>query len=147
MSEPRVELMPLIDVVFLLLAFFVFALVLSARLEVTDVELPGASAGDAPGPGEYIVLQLDAQGRLQLSGEPLAWESIGNAVENERARRPEATLLVAPDVGSSSGDLFRLVDALTEAGVRNLRFLRQPSQGAPAPPADGAATEPGPGGS
>ena len=46
--EPRLELTPLIDVVFLLLTFFVFAMVLSARLEVTDVRLPARARASRP---------------------------------------------------------------------------------------------------
>jgi biopolymer transport protein ExbD len=149
MDEPRLELMPLIDVVFLLLTFFVFAMVLSARLEVTQIQLPRATSGaESPEVRRYVVLGLNAKGELQLDGAPLAWENAGEALaaaleggEGEEA----ASLLVAPDARAPSGDLFRLVDMLQAMEITDLRFLREPSDsgsGAGASPAGDA--EPGP---
>ncbi|MEO1129054.1 MAG: biopolymer transporter ExbD [Planctomycetota bacterium] len=125
--EPRIELMPLIDVVFLLLTFFIFALVLSARLEVTDIQLPSTSAGEAPQGGEYMVLELRPGGDLMLSRKAVEWDSLVASIEAERVSRPDAVLLIAPDIGSSSGDLFKLVDTLSQGGIRDLRFLRAPA--------------------
>lgn len=131
LPEPRLEMMPLIDVVFLLLTFFVFAMVLSARLEVTQIELPTVATGaESPEVARYVVLGLDEAGQLTLDGEPLEWadagEAITGAIGGGEGSEP-AQLLVAPDKRAPSGDLFRLVDLLQGLEIRDLKFLREPA--------------------
>ena len=126
MPEPRLEMMPLIDVVFLLLTFFVFAMVLTARLDVTEIELPRATTGTSPDVMEYVVLGLHEDGTLTLDGRALAWEEAPTALV-DAASRESVQLLVAPDARGMSGDLFRLMDLLQELEIRNLRFLRLPA--------------------
>lgn len=141
MDEPRLEMMPLIDVVFLLLTFFIFAIVLSTRFEVTDVRLPVVEAGGEPETARYVVLGLREDGSLVIDGEVAAWEAVVASLKEAMEGEPPARLLVAPDERAVNGDLFRLMDLLSEAQFRDLQFLRRPSDaggGAGNPPAPGS---------
>lgn len=131
------EMTPLMDVVFLLLTFFIFALVLTARLEVSQIELPVAASGTNPDVAKYVVLGLKQDGSLTLDGAPLAWDKAAETIKQTLASEDSAKLLVAPDARGKNADLFRLMDLLQGAEIRDLQFLRSPEE------AEGTGSEPG----
>jgi biopolymer transport protein ExbD len=124
----------MIDCVFLLLTFFFFALALTQRLNVTEVELPVVAAGSDAEPGEYVVLELAEDGSVILEGQPAPWESLAETLTTRLGAAPNTTLLIATDRATPVSEVFRLMDLLSAAEIRNLRFLREPAEGSdPAP--------------
>lgn len=125
--ELRLDMMPLIDVVFLLLTFFVFAMVVMVHLDVSEIRLPTGRAGEAPlERAPAITVALESSGELSLNGEP-----IERAVLLERLRAmmdesPDGQVFIAADESSETGALFGLMDTLKDAGITDLRFLRKP---------------------
>lgn len=132
--EARLELTPLLDVMFLLLTFFIFAFVIMVRLDITDITLPTASLGQPAERGPTITLTLDADGNMTINARPTSPETLAEDLAAVFELRPEAQLLIATDVDSRSGDLFELIDALKAAGHTDLRFLRQPTGNSPPAP-------------
>jgi len=126
MPEPRLELLPLLDVVFLLLTFFIFALVLTARLEVTDIRLPLVAKGGEAKPGPVILLGLKADGTITLDGQDVDVADLLSKLRAAQEDKPGAALYIAPDREARNAQLFALMDALAEGGIRDLRFLREP---------------------
>ena len=105
-SEPpfRVELTPLIDVVFLLLTFFIYAMVLMDRIELVPLELKPLEAGAvvtdaAPPPAR--TLSLDSSGGMFLHREPIALEAVVPTLQATLEEDPETVLYlaVADEVG------------------------------------------------
>jgi biopolymer transport protein ExbD len=105
-SEPafRVELTPLIDVVFLLLTFFIYAMVLMDRVELVPLELKPLEAGmvvtdAAPPPAR--TLSLDGSGGMFLDREPIALEAVVPTLQATLEEDPETVLYlaVADEVG------------------------------------------------
>ena len=124
----------MIDCVFLLLTFFFFALALTQRLNVTEVELPVVSAGQEAEPGTYAVLEVSPDESLSLDGSPIAWDALAASLQARLAEDAKTTLLIATDRDTPVSVVFRLMDLLSAAEIRNLRFLREPAD-APAGPA------------
>lgn len=69
--SPRVELMPLIDVIFLLLTFFIYSLVTMVRAEILPVQLQTLTTGQAAEPTAIVAVTIDAQGGLYLNRQPI----------------------------------------------------------------------------
>ncbi len=132
LPAPQLDLTPMIDCVFLLLTFFFFALALTQRLDVTQVDLPVVGAAKEAEPGSYLVLEVAPDGALTLDGQSQAWESLSATLAGKLSAAPKSTLLIATDKATPVSEVFKLMDLLTAADIRNLQFLRQPSD-APAP--------------
>lgn len=133
---------PLIDVVFLLLTFFIFALVLMVRADVLDVKLPEIGAGEAP-EGELITIALDQDGQVLLEGRPTELAALGERVRALRSEKPEARLVIAVDREGRSGELIKLADTLAAEGLGEFSIIgTRPAEGAPGTPG-GAEAESG----
>lgn len=65
----RIEMTPLMDVVFLLLVFFIYAVARMTTVSAVSVSLPGAAAGEKP--GRHRVVTLNRSGDLWLDDEPV----------------------------------------------------------------------------
>ncbi len=122
-DEVRVEMTPLIDVVFLLLTFFVFAMVLMIRAEVLRVELPRFSNAQDASRARSMVLVLTSEGGLELDGEVVAAAGLGEAVRMKRLENPDLPLLVAADESGSRKDLLALFDLLSQEGIGEFSFV------------------------
>lgn len=114
---------PLIDVVFLLLTFFVFAMVLMIRAEVLRVELPRFSNAQDASRARSMVLVLTSEGGLELDGEVVAAADLGEAVRTKRSANPDLPLLVAADESGSRKDLLALFDLLSQEGIGEFSFV------------------------
>jgi len=128
-----IDLTPMIDVVFLLIVFFMttaqFANMSKERLELPVQE--GESAG-APEPA--IVVNLRADGQLVVSGETITLERLLRRVAADIAKAgsaEELDLLVRADKGASAAILNDLADGLAQRGVASWRLATErPAGGA-----------------
>ena len=95
LTEPRLEMTPLLDVVFLLLTFFAFAMLVMVRADVVDVDLPviDPSGTTASGPAP-IVVSLTDDDRTAVNGEFLDNEAVPEAVTKAVAEQPEAPVVL-----------------------------------------------------
>lgn len=142
--EPRLELTPLIDVVFLLLTFFIFSMVLMVRADVLDIALPELTAGESADDRTRIVVGVTSDGSVRLDGEPTEPGTLAARIAELRAANPDAALVIAADQESRSGALLEVLDTLAAAGLTEFSIIGTPAEtppGAAAPDPAGPATD------
>jgi biopolymer transport protein ExbD len=129
-----IDLTPMIDVVFLLIVFFMttaqFASMSKERLELPEQEGEAASAPDAG-----TVVNLRASGELVVSGDTLTLEALLRRVAADIAKAgsaEELDLLIRADRGASAAHLNDLAEGLAARGVTRWRLATErPPGGAP----------------
>jgi len=130
-NDPRKEeerILPLTNVVFLLLIFFMLAGRLAAS-DPFDVAPPHSLSEGSPESEELLVL-IGADGRLALDGEPIEAGALEAAVAgrlagSEGARRQ---VRVKADGGAEATQVVAVMERLREAGVERLELLAVPAQ-------------------
>lgn len=120
------EMTPLIDVVFLLLTFFIFALVVLVRVDVLDVDLPTLGAGDRARDADAVTIALDRDGSLFVNAQPVRADELADRVRAAQADHPQAALLVAVDSAGERAELLGLIDLLATEGLGEFAILSRP---------------------
>ncbi|MCC5859267.1 MAG: biopolymer transporter ExbD [Ectothiorhodospiraceae bacterium] len=118
-----VSLTPLIDVVFILLVFFMLATsFLDWRSIVVDV--PADGGGEAGEP-TAIVVRIGADGALELDGAFVRdTAALEQAVRAELAREPGRLLIVRPDDSVRLQRITQVVERVQAAGAMRMRLDR-----------------------
>lgn len=128
MPEVRLEMTPLIDVMFLLVTYFVYALVLMVRADVIDLSLPSLGSGH-PATGTAITIAIDSSGTIVLDGEPVLIDALAERVRSRQAESPNATLLLAFDTQGRMGTGLEVIDTLMGAGITQFSMVGKPGEG------------------
>ena len=110
----------LMDVMFLVLVFFVYSIFDMAVHRGLKVDLPAASG--VLEKGERIVVTIDAQDAFQLNGRPLPQDDLVAEVKRLVAVRKETPVLISGDRKASLGVGIELLARLKAAGVEKASF-------------------------
>ncbi len=119
-KKARVEMLPLIDVVFLLLVFFIYAMLSMVVHHGLKVDLPSAGSVSLE-KEDYIAITIDADNRLFLNEEPT--EAAGLAARVLALRGSEAKpVFINGDRKADLGLAIELLDDLKKAGIEEVSF-------------------------
>jgi biopolymer transport protein ExbD len=117
----RVSLTPLIDVVFILLVFFMLA---SSLLQWRSIDLDASTkTAAAPAKGKSIIVDVRTDG-IRIGGETIALDALTRRMAAKIAGTPDQRVLVRPAGGVLLQDAVIVLDRLTAAGVANISLIR-----------------------
>jgi biopolymer transport protein ExbD len=123
-TRPRrrlVSLTPLIDVVFILLVFFMLASSL-VRWQTIELDAPVSATAGTPVVGSWLV-RVRADG-LDLNAEPIEAADLADRVGARMIQAPDQRVLIQPAPGVDLQRLVDILDLLREAGATQLTLLR-----------------------
>jgi len=118
-----IQLAPMIDVVFLLLIFFI-VLWNYARFETEiDISVPAASAGENPERtiGE-IVVNVNKEGAITIEGIKRSEEQTLEMFRNIVAAYPDQALILRGDKEASFDHIVKVLNLCKEANIWNISF-------------------------
>jgi biopolymer transport protein ExbD len=132
-SEPikspraRIEIIPLIDVIFFLLATFVLFSLAGKKLQSIPVDLPQASAApQSKTDNDLVILQLSAAGSAFWNKEPVAVSEIRPRLLNYKTSIPNPRVLVTGDDSASYGAVIAALDEVRKAGITEVSIETAP---------------------
>nr|VFK79088.1 MAG: biopolymer transport protein ExbD [Candidatus Kentron sp. SD] len=123
LDAPDVTLTPLIDVVFLLLIFFMVSTTFERNSELS-IELPEASAESEISKGKTIEIAIDAQGYYYINGKQLVntqLETLKKALTRFKSST-SPPLILSADEDTPYQSVVTLMDVAQQLGFARLRF-------------------------
>ena len=118
-----ISLTPLVDLVLILLVFFMVASSFRDWRAITlDSAVSGGNAESARMEGALLVEVLP--GGVRLSGEPVSLELLVTRVRRHAAKRPELRVLIEPAPRVVLQETVHVIDALRATGVTGLSLVR-----------------------
>ena len=140
LAAASVELTPLIDVVLLLLIFFMVStsFVRESRL---GIELPGAAGEPRVMDPASVEIRVHRDGAYRVNGKPVAGGSLADLLSaiteaGEGFTSGQGGLVIAADANSTHQAVVMALDAAGQAGLHRVSLVTQP-RGDPAPRATG----------
>lgn len=118
-SDIHLDFVPMVDVLFNLLIFFLLATTIAQVEREMNIALPFASAsGPISAALRELVVNVDAQGRILVSGQPVPVEDFRKIVIQAVAANPEQKVTVRGDRATAYADIVTVLDACKNAGVQ-----------------------------
>ena len=120
---PQLALTSMLDVIFLLLCFFVTVSVFSQWENEMSITLPQAKTSDEPDrlPGE-IVVNLFADGTIKVNGNAMTLEDLGGRLKKLSEFYPGQAVIIRSDKETKYDMLVKLLDVCRAANVWNFSF-------------------------
>ncbi|MCS7030258.1 MAG: biopolymer transporter ExbD [Gloeomargarita sp. SKYG116] len=112
-TPPEVNIVPMIDVVFSVLAFFIIASVFLTRAEGLEVQLPQAATTRVQ-KTQTVTLTLTQNGTLFLQGQRLAGEELTPRLRALQAQGNRLVVLLRADARVSHGQVVGVLDQLRQ---------------------------------
>ena len=122
-ANPGVPLTPMIDVVFLLLCFFVTSQIFAQWETEIDVALPTAATGGMPQrlPGE-VIINVRADGTAVVNGQVLDDAQLRGMMDRLVELFPGQPVLLRADKSTAYEHVVRVLDTCRQADVWNISF-------------------------
>jgi len=124
---PQINIVPMIDVIFAVLTFFIMSSLFLTRSEGLPVDLPGAESSEVQ-EQQQLVVTISADGQLALNQEAMDLSTIATRVEEAIATTNPAPLVVLnADENVNHGSVVTVMDRLRQIpGARLAIATQQP---------------------
>ena len=129
-EEPEVNLTPLIDVVFILLIFFMVSTTFQKETKI-DIELPEAAADPMEQQDEVLELIIDADGNYYIGDNQVIKTEIGTlkkAIQNFLGDRTEIPVTIRADRNTPYEAVVRAMDATAQLGLHQMSLATSKPQ-------------------
>ena len=118
-SQLSIEMTPMIDMVFLLLIFFLVATSFHQEEREMQIALPVAqSAGPISVALRELVINVDAQGRIIVSGREISPEDLHSMVVDALAANPDQKVTLRGDRSVAYESVVRVLDICKASGIQ-----------------------------
>ena len=122
-EAPSVPMAPMIDMVFLLLVFFMTVSSMSQAGHRVELELPESTSGETPKDlSNRVMLSVQKDGTFYLGGELVLAERLGSRLLSMHNQFPEMKLRIRADRGTAFSDVKKAMTAATEAGISDYLY-------------------------
>lgn len=125
----RVEIVPLIDVMFLLLCSFVYATMNMVVQQGIFVDLASSETSEGVQDDKrLVVVSVDRKGTYYIDKRRVSRRELLTALEEVRKRSAKPTVMVNADKDASHGQVVELLDLVRKSGVGQAVFAVQPEK-------------------
>ncbi|MBW2556215.1 MAG: biopolymer transporter ExbD, partial [Deltaproteobacteria bacterium] len=118
-KKVRIEMLPLIDIVFLLLVFFIYAMLSMAVHRGLPVVLPTSSSAKID---KELVLSVTVKSdrTIYVDKERVAFDDLASVLRTKTASASEPGILLFADRGLPYQRLFQVLDQIRMAGIHRI---------------------------
>jgi biopolymer transport protein ExbD len=132
--EARIEIIPLIDIMFFLLAAFMLVSLSMVNMKSVKVNLPTATTANAETKKDFINLSIDRTGAIFFDKQPVGPNELVQELTAWRTTNESVRVFISGDQDARHGDVIRALDLVRSTGIEKVAFeIREVKAAAGAP--------------
>src|SRR5690554_5907286 len=116
-KKARIEVIPLIDVIFFLLATFVLFTLSLNKIQSVPINLPRATPAPPTEEDTSVTLQVSEAGTLYWNRDPISLGEVAPRLAQYKSAEPDPRVLIATDDMAKYGDTIEILDEVRKAGI------------------------------
>jgi len=127
---PSITIVSLIDILAILLIFFIVTTTFRQKLSQLQINLPESTsaAPSAAAPAKKnIILQIKSAESVTLDNKPIALDDLAEAIEEVQETYPDSKITMQADKDAPFGAVVKVLDALQAAGIKNIPTMTRTS--------------------
>jgi biopolymer transport protein ExbD len=121
-KKARIEIIPLIDIMFFLLASFMMVSLSQIHMKGMKVTLPIGQSGETQRKSDYISVSVDSNGGTYFDKIPMNYDQLTQKLKQVHDENPEAKVFIRGDAATVHGNITRVLDILRSVGFYKVAF-------------------------
>ena len=122
-DESGIDLTPLLDVVFIMLIFFIVTATFTQQSGI-EINRPMAATSNQL-EGESIIIAIDKNNQIWLDDRNIDARTVKSHIAKIRTRNPKAALIIEADRESQTDQVIRVMDGARRAGVTEISIASE----------------------
>ncbi|MBN8530370.1 MAG: biopolymer transporter ExbD [Alphaproteobacteria bacterium] len=122
-AEPEINLIPMINVVFLLLIFFLVSGTVE-KMEIIPIDIPVASSGKMLDEG-HVVVVLGSHDEVIVNDELYTWETLQETLNTALSENKERVVTIKADSKLPAKRMIDTMNMVKNAGGQNISLITQ----------------------
>jgi biopolymer transport protein ExbD len=125
-DDVRIEIIPLIDVIFCILTFFILASLTLTRQQAINLDLPKASTGVAQN-RDLKIVSIAPNGQLFIDKQPTDPTQLVAALQTYVKTQPNGLIVLNASPTVSYNQVIQVLDLLRSVGGQRVALATQPT--------------------
>jgi biopolymer transport protein ExbD len=121
-AEARIEIVPLIDIMFFLLAAFMLVSLSMVNMKSMHVNLPTAVSAGSDIKKDIVDISVDKTGLFFLDKKPMGNNELAESLSAALKANPNLRVFISGDRDARHGDVIHALDAVRAAGIDKVAF-------------------------
>jgi len=121
-KKARIEIIPLIDIMFFLLASFMMVSLSQTTMKGMKVALPVGASGKTQSKKDYVSLSVDKDGYTYFDKAKIALEEVLPRLRKVYLTNPDAKIFIRGDRDALHGNVTRVLDQIRSSGFTKISF-------------------------
>ena len=123
-KKPEFMIIPMIDIIFFLLVFFMMNSLQTVAQKALAVQLPQAQSASAPAQMP-IIMTLDEEGHITIDNKPVSIQESSDIMKRHMQENANAAVVLQADKRTAHGQVVIVMDMLKQAGVKRLSIAAE----------------------
>jgi biopolymer transport protein ExbD len=125
-KHARIEIIPLIDIMFFLLASFMMVSLNMTKIENIQVDVPPALSAEADFPPDLVHIAVDRSGGIWVEKQQITMPELYTVLTNRVHENEKVPVFIAGDTETRHGDMVGVLELARKAGVQRVSFTVTP---------------------
>lgn len=125
--KARIEIIPLIDIMFFLLAAFMLASLTLIRLKSIKMDLPTATQATRDFKPDIVNIAVDRQGNIYVEKRLVSTVELRAYLSNKFHLNTNLPVYISGDRRATHGDVIRVLDLVRREGIQKVSFAISPA--------------------